>query len=108
MKTFNYNDGGRSKYFKGKGGDCVTRAIAIVSGIDYKIIYDRLAKGNAKQRIGKHEGSKAGKQTALHGIDIKRKWFKDYMNELGFEWVPTMLIGQGCKVQLIQIGRAHV
>lgn len=101
MKTdFCYNDGGRSNYFKGNGGDCVTRAIAIAANLDYKEVYDRLAKGNATQRKGKHEGAKAGKRTALHGINTKRKWFKDYMNELGFEWIPTMLIGQGCKVHL--------
>ena len=34
MRTeFNYNDGGRSQYFKGTGGDCVTRAISIATGI---------------------------------------------------------------------------
>jgi len=103
MKTeFQFNDGGRSGYFKGTGGDCVTRAIAIASGKDYKEIYDRLAVENQKQRKGKYDrkGSAAGKQTALHGISTKRKWFKDYMSELGFNWVPTMLIGQGCKVHL--------
>lgn len=103
MKTeFQFNDGGRSGYFKGTGGDCVTRAIAIAGGKDYKEIYDRLAVENQKQRKGKYDRkrSAAGKQTALHGISTRRKWFKDYMSELGFRWVPTMLIGQGCKVHL--------
>ena len=36
-----FNDGGRSQYFKGaKAGDCVVRAIAIASGLDYKKVYD--------------------------------------------------------------------
>ena len=100
-ESIKYNDGGRSKYFKGKGGDCVTRAIAIVTGKDYKEVYDVLAEGNATQRKGKHEKkSKAGRRTALRGINTKRKWFKDLMKSWGFEWIPTMQIGQGCKVHL--------
>ena len=101
METhFKYNDGGRSDYFKGEGGDCVTRAIAIVTEKDYKEVYDVLAEGNATQRKGKREGSKAGKRTALRGINTKRKWFQDLMKSWGFEWTPTMLIGQGCKIHL--------
>ena len=99
-KGFIYNDGGRSKYFKGTGGDCVTRAIAIASGLDYLEVYNHLAEGNATQRKGKYEGSKAGKKTALSGINTGRKWFKDFMKSHGFVWVPTMLVGQGCKVHL--------
>lgn len=97
---FVYNDGGRSAYYKGKGGDCVTRAIAIVTGRDYKEVYDILAEGNSTQRKSKREGSKAGKRTALSGINTKRKWFQDYMKSLGFTWIPTMQIGQGCKTHL--------
>ena len=98
---FNYNDGGRSQYFKGTGGDCVTRAIVIASGKDYKEVYDRLAEGNKNQRKGKRgRVSKEGKQTALHGISTSRKWFKDYMVELGFRWVATMQIGSGCTTHL--------
>lgn len=102
MRTeFKVNDGGRSKYFDGTGGDCVTRAIVIASGKDYMEVYNRLAEGNATQRKGKHERkSKAGKKSALNGISTKRKWFKDYMRELGFEWVPTMEIGKGCTTHL--------
>ena len=40
MNNFIYNDGGRSKYFKGDADDCVTRAIAIALNTDYKLIYD--------------------------------------------------------------------
>ena len=102
MKTeFNYNDGGRSiSGYKGKTGDCVCRAIAIATGKPYPEIYESLAKGNAAQRQGKREGSKAGVKTASRGINTKRKWFADYMVELGFVWTPTMFIGQGCTVHL--------
>lgn len=96
------DDGGRAAAgWKGKGGDCVTRAIAIAAQLPYQQVYDRLAAGNASQRRGKYEKkSKAGKATALRGINTKRKWFKDYMAELGFVWVPTMKIGSGCQVHL--------
>jgi len=40
--NFTYSDGGRSNYFKGEAGDCVVRAIAIATEIDYKVIYDKL------------------------------------------------------------------
>jgi len=39
---FYYNDGGRSKYYKGGAGDCVVRAIAIATQRDYKKIYNTL------------------------------------------------------------------
>jgi hypothetical protein len=90
---FVQDDGGRSKYFKGKAGDCVTRAISIASGVDYREVYDRLAAGNSLQRGG-------GKKSARHGIFVKRKWFKEYMAELGFVWTPTMKVGSGCTTHL--------
>lgn len=101
MEVFKFNDGGREAAgYKGKTGDCVARSIAIVTGLPYKQVYEALANGNATQRKGKREGSKAGVKTASRGINTKRKWFADYMASLGFVWTPTMLIGQGCKVHL--------
>lgn len=125
MDWFKYNDGGRADAgYKGHTGDCVARSIAIASGRPYKEIYDALANGNASQKIGKHAKRKAndawaakglpfsGKEyrafikaktkpkTAAQGINTNRKWFKDYMKQLGFEWVPCMGIGTGCKVHL--------
>ena len=102
LHRFHYNDGGRSEAgYKGHTGDCVARAICIASGRPYQEVYDLLAEGNATQKRGKRErASKAGKKTASKGISTKRKWFSDYMESLGFEWVPTMQVGQGCKVHL--------
>ncbi len=97
------DDGGREAAgFKGKAGDCVTRAVAIASGRPYLEVYNRLAEGNATQRITKRtrNSATAGKRSARNGIYAKRKWFHDYMLELGFEWTPTMKIGQGCTVHL--------
>ena len=101
METFKFNDGGREAAgYKGKTGDCVCRAICIITGLPYQEVYDRLSNGNATQRRGKREGSKAGIRTAARGINTKRKWFDEYITSLGFTWVPTMKIGQGCKVHL--------
>jgi hypothetical protein len=96
---FKYDDGGRSDAGrKGHTGDCVCRAIAIAADLPYKEVYDRLAQGNAAQRKSKHTGKR--QKSASHGIMVKRKWFKDYMAELGFVWTATMQIGSGCKVHL--------
>ena len=95
-----YNDGGRANAGrKGYTGDCVARAIAIAAGLPYQEVYDRMAEGNATQRRSKHDKGKRVR-TASHGIAVKRKWFKDYMRELGFVWTATMEVGSGCKVHL--------
>ena len=99
---FNFNDGGRAEAgYKGRTGDCVTRAVAIAAELPYKEVYDRLAEGNANQRVTKRSRKTTARQkTASHGISTTRKWFKDYMKSLGFKWVSTMGIGTGCKVHL--------
>lgn len=97
---YQYNDGGRSKLGWKPTGDCVTRAIAIVSGRPYLEVYNRLAEGMLLQRKTKRSGSNTGKRSAANGVNTTRKWFKDYMLELGFVWTPTMSIGSGCKVHL--------
>ena len=91
-KSWVYNDGGRSNYFSGKAsGDCVTRAVAIASGMDYKEVYKTFAKLNASRGVAK---------SARNGVYTKTKAFKDTMREWGFKWIPTMGIGTGCKVHL--------
>jgi hypothetical protein len=102
--TWIWDDGGRHEAgFEGIVGDCVARSVAIASGRPYREIYDRLAQGNATQRRCKRESvsaARTGRATASHGIFTRRKWFSDYMTELGAAWVPTMAIGAGCKVHL--------
>jgi hypothetical protein len=96
--NFQLNDGGRKAAgFKGTTGDCVARAVAIASGLPYSEVYAVLSEGTGSQRAGK-----AGKRSASarNGINVGRKWFKDYMTSIGFVWVPTMGIGTGCKVHL--------
>ena len=87
--TFQFNDGGRSRYFKGTAGDCVTRAISIATGKDYKEVYDYLATEQKKL---------TGVKSARNGV--RKKVYHKYLIKNGFEWIPTMKIGQGCKVHL--------
>jgi len=92
-------DGGRKAAgFKGKAGDCVCRSVAIATGLPYQQVYDRLAHGNATQRASSRTPKRG--RTASEGINTSRKWFSDYMAELGFVWTPTMFVGSGCKVHL--------
>ena len=99
---FVYDDGGRKDAgYAAPSGDCVTRAVAIATGRPYAEVYARLADGHAAQRIMLGtKGSHHGVRTADHGIFVQRKWFRDYMAELGFVWTPTMGIGTGCRVHL--------
>lgn len=100
MENYIYNDGGRATAgYKGNTEDCVCRAISICTGKSYQEVYDFLAINNSNQRRGKFSKTKKIK-SAAQGISTKRKWFHDYMVSLGFEWTPTMLIGQGCKTHL--------
>lgn len=95
---FKYDDGGRAQAgFKGKADDCVARSIAIAAQLPYRDVYDRLAMETGAQRKGK-VGKRAA--SAREGINTSRKWFKDYMEEVGFRWVPTMRVGQGCCTHL--------
>lgn len=96
-----YNDGGRAAAGrKGNTGDCVVRSIAIAADLPYQEVYDRLAEGNLTQRRTKRSSKGANKRSASDGIQTNRKWFKDYMQSLGFKWVACMGIGTGCKVHL--------
>jgi hypothetical protein len=98
MIGFTYNDGGRAAAgFKGTAGDCVVRAVAIATSKPYREVYDALSEGSRNQRVTKRTKRHA---SARNGVSVRRKWFSDYMTSLGWEWVPTMAIGQGCKVHL--------
>ena len=81
---FNYNDGGRSKYFKGQAEDCVTRAIAIATGLDYKEVYDTI------KDLLQH--------TPRNGLSKRET--RDIMEYFGFTWVSLMTIGGGCHYHL--------
>lgn len=95
MKWIN-DDGGRAQAgFKGKTGDCAVRAIAIVAGLAYRKVYDDINCLAQRERITKRKLKRSNARTGVH-----RKTVDAYMESLGFTWVPTMKIGQGCTVHL--------
>jgi len=55
---YSYNDGGRSKYFKGNAGDCVVRALALFTSSDYKEMYNSLKDFNIKLKPFKRKTKK--------------------------------------------------
>jgi hypothetical protein len=105
--TYVYDDGGREAAgFKGKTGDCVTRAITIATEKPYREVYDALwdhlrdyasehRDRNAKriQRGRGHRGT-----TPRNGVS--KKVYGQYLAKFGWKWTPTMRVGQGCKVHL--------
>jgi len=95
MKTFQMNDGGREQAgYKGNTGDCVCRAIAIVTGKDYQEVYQGLIDTKNSMRQTKY----VKKSHPRTGVD--RKVYDAYLKQLGWEWIPTMGIGTGCQVHL--------
>ena len=91
-----FNDGGRmAAGFVGGAGDCVTRSIAIATGMPYRDVYDAINALGKRERTGKR---KRGKSTARNGVH--KPTTRRYMESLGWVWVPTMHIGSGCKVHL--------
>lgn len=96
-----HDDGGRAAAgFKGDAGDCVTRAVAIATGLPYTEVYAALAAGQASNRKTRSTASSSTQRSARNGVLVKRKWFRDYMASLGWFWTATMSIGSGCKVHL--------
>lgn len=96
METFKFNDGGRtSAGYKGTTGDCATRAIAIVTGISYQEVYDKINEVASSERTGKRKRGISNSRTGVYKDNVKQ-----IMISLGWKWKPTMFIGQGCKVHL--------
>lgn len=106
---FTRDDGGRvAAGYKGQTGDCVVRAIAIASGRDYGDVYRDLFEAN-KTFIETHRGKKTRKGRIAAKIAKKngtprdgnfKHVYHDYILGLGFDWVCTMHIGQGCTVHM--------
>ena len=89
-------DGGRLEAgFKGKApGDCVTRAIALATGLPYLQVYNEL---NA---IAQDERPCRGKERSNARTGVHRETYDRLMKQLGWLWTPTMGIGQRHRVRL--------
>ena len=91
--TVVFDDGGRAAAgYKGQTGDCVTRAIAIATGLPYQQVYDGINAEAKRERRGKKSSARSG---------VFKGTQKRFIEEtLGWKWTPTMQIGSGCKVHL--------
>lgn len=90
------DDGGRKAAgFKGNApGDCVTRAIAIATGLPYLTVYDAL------NRLAEAERPRGRKRRSSSRTGVHSKTARRYLEELGWTFTPTMGIGTGCRVHL--------
>lgn len=79
-----YNDGGRSNYFKGDAGDCVTRAIAIATGQDYKQVYEEVSKRSKLETAKQLKKHRNGKRSSARNGVFKETW-KKYLDDLGWK-----------------------
>jgi len=96
MPTWVYDDGGRAAAgFKGQAGDCVCRAVAIVTGKPYSEVYKLINEVAATERRSKRQRGKSSARTGVRKATTRR-----LMERLGWTWTPTMKIGQGCRVHL--------
>ena len=91
-----YNDGGRSKYFKKADvRDCVCRAVAIGSGMDYMDVYrliNKLAQTEVMEKKQRHRSS------ARDGV--YKQTTRALLSALGWEWHPVMGFGTGCRMHM--------
>ncbi|MCX4355863.1 MAG: hypothetical protein OSJ43_06515 [Oscillospiraceae bacterium] len=93
---FVFDDGGRhTAGFKGTADDCVCRAISIAAQLPYKEVYDLINQYGKQERVSKNKKDRSSARTGVYKPTIRK-----VMEHLGWKWVPTMKIGQGCKVHL--------
>ena len=95
MIKFRYDDGGRAAAgYKGGTGDCAVRAAAIATGMPYREVC------SAINLLAKAERPRGGRKRSSARNGVWRKTLNKYLADRGWEWVPTMEIGSGCRVHL--------
>ena len=94
---FVYSTGGRENYFKKADvRDCVTRAIANATGMDYLEVYNGINEEAKKEHASKRKAKRSSARNGVYTGTVKR-----YIERvLGWVWVPCMGIGTGCQVHL--------
>lgn len=91
-----FDDGGRTAAgFRGEAGDCVTRAVAIVTGTAYQQVYDAVNAAGRTERLGSRHRTRSNARTG-----VNKPTTRQLFAELGWLWTPTMSIGSGCRVHL--------
>lgn len=88
-------DGGRAEAgFTGSARDCVARAIAIALERPYAEVYAAL------NELAERERPRNGRTRSSARTGVWRATYQAYLEQAGWEWVPTMRIGSGAQVHL--------
>jgi hypothetical protein len=96
MVAWVHDDGGRSAAgYRGSAGDCVVRAIAIAGGRGYSEVYEEL-----RERIKAHRWGRREKPVKSPRDGVPKSIIRRYLAETGWDWTPTMRVGQGTTVHL--------
>ena len=97
MTPFVYDDGGRAEAgYHGETGDCVVRAIAIATERSYQEVYDAINDAAQGERC---RGRRRGRKSSAR-LGVYKETYRRYLESLGWQFVPTMGIGTGCRVHL--------
>ena len=89
-------DGGRlAAGFKGRTGDCATRALSIVTGRPYREVYDLVNEFCAAERPSKQRRTPSTARDGVHMVTMRK-----VAEHLGGVWTPTMGIGTGTTVHV--------
>lgn len=95
--NFVYSTGGRERYFKRMDvRDCVVRAIANATGLDYLEVYNGINDEAKRERASKRKGKRSSARNGVY-TDTAKRYIE---RKLGWVWVPTMSIGTGCKTHI--------
>jgi hypothetical protein len=95
MRVWVYDDGGRAEAgYRGETGDCVTRSVAIATGRPYAEVYAALNEAARAER------PRTGQSRSSARTGVKKPTVGRYLAEIGWQWHPTMHIGQGCRTHL--------
>lgn len=94
---FNYNDGGRHKYYKAFGvGDCSVRALAISTNMDYKVAYKLMWKfnhGTPRNGVSRRAILEMMKELGYEMVDCDKKgdsvYISDFENKSGIYYILT-------------------
>lgn len=83
-----YSDGGRNQAgYTGAAGDCVVRAIAIATDLEYQVVYDALTAET--RRYASNRRNKIAQKIQSLGASPRRGVYKevytDYLKNLGWE-----------------------
>lgn len=91
------DDGGRAQSgMKAKRvGDCVCRALAIVTGKPYHTVYKEINESAGSERLSKGRKRKSSARDGVYKPTVRK-----LMEQHGGVWTPTMGIGSGCRVHL--------